>query len=52
LVAATVVLMFWAPRLLDRIENALFDRMVRVVPSTLPMTFSEVEPPDSRLRPL
>ena len=33
-------------------EKALFDRMVRVVPSTLPMTFSELEPNDSRLRPL
>src|SRR5260221_5373216 len=50
--AATVLLMFCAPRLNEVPAKALFDLKVKVEPSMLAITLIEVDRPDSRLRPL
>ena len=50
--AAAGVASDWAPRLAVCVAKADADCTVSVVPSMLPSTLSEVDPADSRLRPL
>src|SRR5258708_31422956 len=50
--APAVVDRLWAPRLAAAVEKKLLDWTVSVEPSVLASTLSEVEPEESRLRPL